>query len=103
NPLAIAAEPLEHDASVDQREERVIVTAPDVGAGVDPGAALANENVAGAHELASTPLHAQELRVAVATVARRTLSLLMSQVAPLRRARYGARIDSILNVVYGCW
>src|SRR5689334_5777253 len=59
-------------------EQRVVTTTADVDARVEVGAALADEDLAGLDNLAAEALHAQELRVGVATVARRARALLVS-------------------------
>src|SRR5581483_3779833 len=49
-PAALAAAEL--DRALGQGEERVVATAADVGAGVEPGAALAHQDLAGLDGLA---------------------------------------------------
>ena len=53
----------------DQSEQRVVAAAADVVAGVEVGAALADEDLAGVDLLAAEPLHAEALGVGVAAVA----------------------------------
>ena len=59
----------ELDRTVDQREQRVVATDADVAAGVDLGAALADDDRAGGDLRAVEDLHAQALGVGVTTVA----------------------------------
>src|SRR5438132_6340715 len=56
-----------HEA-VDQREQRIVLTATDVLAGLPFRAALPRENVPAQHALAAKLLKSQPLRVRVATV-----------------------------------
>src|SRR5262249_28726598 len=63
-----------HDAG-DLREQGVVLAAADVDAGHEPGPALAHEDRAAVHGLAAERLDAEPLRVGVAAVARRALSL----------------------------
>ena len=44
-----------------EREQGVIASATDVGAGVEVGAALTDDDLAGVDQLAAEPLHAQSL------------------------------------------
>jgi hypothetical protein len=60
-----------------ESEERVIAALAHILARMELGAALANENVASDDVLAAKTLHAATLRIRVATVAARTLTLLM--------------------------
>ena len=53
-------------------EQREVAAAPDVGAGMDLGAALADDDRAGLEELAVVRLDAEVLGVGVAAVARRS-------------------------------
>ena len=64
--VAAGAEP---DVAGGLGEQGVVVAAADVGAGVEVGAALADEDLAGLDELAAEALDAQALGVRVATVA----------------------------------
>ena len=59
----------EVDATVAQSEQRVVLAATDVLAGMELGAALTNDDVAGANMLTAEHLHAESLCVRVATVA----------------------------------
>ena len=49
-------------------EQGVIATAPDIVAGVEVGAALANDDLAGADRLTAVPLHPKPLRIRIAAV-----------------------------------
>src|SRR5688572_7129767 len=73
---------LELHGAVLQREDRVVAAEADVEAGLKLRAALADDDRAGRHGLAAVGLHAAVLRVAVAAVLGRALSLLMSHNAP---------------------
>ena len=55
-------------APADKREQRVVAAAADVVAGVEVGAALAEDDLAGLDLLAAEPLHAEALGVGVAAV-----------------------------------
>src|ERR1700677_4529870 len=57
------------DHAVGQGEEGVIAADADVGPGAKPGAALADQDVAGHDRLAAKFFHAEPLAYAVATVA----------------------------------
>src|SRR5262245_43322925 len=59
----------ELDATVDQREQRVVLGQADIGAGMPFGAALPRNDVAGEHLLAAENLQAEPLAVGVAAVA----------------------------------
>src|SRR5690606_36688683 len=61
-------------------EQRVVATAPDVGAGVEVGAALADDDLAGLDDLAAEALVAEALRVRVATVTGGLCALLVRHV-----------------------
>ena len=60
-----------------QREQRVVSAAADMRTGVELGAALTDQDLAGVDDLAAEALHAEELRVGVATVAGAGRTLLM--------------------------
>ena len=62
----------------DEREKRVILATADVLAGVDVGAVLTNEDLAGVDLLACKALHAKALSVGVTTVAGGAETFLMS-------------------------
>ena len=68
---AILALVLEENNSVDRGEERIVLAAADVPAGLVARAALANENRAGIHELAAESLDAEPLSLGIAAVDRR--------------------------------
>mgnify|MGYP000739033422 CR=1 FL=1 len=59
----------ELNLALDKREEGVVLTTADVLAGVDVGAVLADENLAGLHGLTVKTLGAQTLAAGVATIA----------------------------------
>src|SRR5689334_18864821 len=73
----IFAEALVDDGAVDQGKEGEVAAHADVGAGMDAGAALADEDVAGAHGLAGEDLDAASLALAVAAVAGAALTFLV--------------------------
>ena len=66
--LAVLAVTLELDGAVHQGEQGVVLALADVGAGVDLGAALTDEDVAGEDELPVGPLGSEALGLAVAAV-----------------------------------
>src|ERR1700720_4360103 len=74
---AATAEASELDLPRDQCEQRVVVTAADTETGVEVGAALPDDNLAGIDILAAEALHAKPLRVAVPAVAAGRRALLM--------------------------
>ena len=59
----------ELDRAGDEREQRVVAAAADAVAGVEVGAALADDDLAGVDDLAAEALDAEALGVGVATVA----------------------------------
>src|SRR5262245_26552754 len=59
----------ELDATVDEREQRMVLGQAYIGARVPLGAALTRDDVAGEHVLAGKNLHAEPLTVRVAAVA----------------------------------
>src|SRR5689334_4523812 len=59
---------LEADHAVDLGEQGIVLAAADVQAGLERGSALANQNGAAGDRLAGEALHAEALRVGVATV-----------------------------------
>ncbi len=59
----------ELDRTGREGEQGVVAAAADVDAGVEVGAALADDDLARADDLAAEALHAEALRVGVATVA----------------------------------
>src|SRR3954453_12378079 len=74
---AAAAQVTELDGAGGGREQRVVAASADVEAGVEVGAALANENLAGVDDLAAEPLHTEPLRVGVTPVAGGRCALLV--------------------------
>src|SRR5690349_12286769 len=60
---------LELDRAIDQGEQRVVAAEADARARMEARAALADDDVAGFDRLATIDLHAEVLRVRVATVA----------------------------------
>ncbi len=62
-------------APVDLRKQRVVLAEADVQARPETAAALPHEDRPAGHDVAVEPLDAQPLRVAVAAIARRALSL----------------------------
>src|SRR5687767_2610241 len=96
NRALLAARP-ERRPTVPLGEDRVV--AADAGAvtGAEAGAALANEDHPGLHGLAVEDLHAEHLRVRVATVPRRPETFLVCHlVLLLRRERRLERRDRAL-------
>jgi len=63
--------------AVDQREQRVVLADADIQARMNGGAALANDDAAGADHFAAVDLHAKALCLGVATVARTAACLFM--------------------------
>jgi hypothetical protein len=68
---------IEADMAVGEGEEGVVPSHADVVAGMELGAALADENGAGEDELSAVPFHAETLAMAVAAVACRSLTFFM--------------------------
>ena len=64
-----AAAGAELDRAGDEREQRVVAATADAVAGVEVGAALADDDLAGVDDLAAEALDAEALGVGVATVA----------------------------------
>uniref|UniRef100_A0A0N4ZIQ5 GGDEF domain-containing protein n=1 Tax=Parastrongyloides trichosuri TaxID=131310 RepID=A0A0N4ZIQ5_PARTI len=64
-------------------EQRVVAAKADVFTGVEGGAALTHEDVAGQNLLAAVLLHAKALGMGVATVTRRTTGFLVDRAVPL--------------------
>jgi hypothetical protein len=67
----------EDDGTLDLREQGVVTATPDVLAGVEVCAVLANDNRSGADGLAGEALHAKPLRARIATVLRGAETLLV--------------------------
>lgn len=65
---AVGAAQFEHDLTVGQREQRVVLAHADIDAGMELGAALADENVAGQNGFTAIALDAQTLGMGIATV-----------------------------------
>src|SRR6478672_1015259 len=72
-----AALAAELDRARREGEQGVVTATADVGAGVEVGAALADDDLAGLDDLAAEALHTQVLGVGVATVASGRSALLM--------------------------
>lgn len=68
NLLAILAQTLETNLAVYQSEEGIVASDPNVGAGMNVGAPLANKDVSGENELTVGALHAKTLGLGVTTV-----------------------------------
>src|SRR5260370_40312167 len=66
----VLADPLIAHVAWDEREQRVVAAEANARSRRDPGAALPDEDRAGAHHLAAVDLHSQHLRVGIAAVAR---------------------------------
>ena len=66
--LSVFAQSFKADDAVGEGEEGIVFADADVVAGVELGAALADENVAGEHGLAVGTLDAEEFCLAVSTV-----------------------------------
>ena len=79
NLLTILAQTLEADNTVGLGKQRVIAADTDVGAGVDVGAALADQDVAGQNELTVAALDAQALGLGVTAVTGGANALLMCE------------------------
>ena len=65
-----------------ESEQRVIVTASDIGAGVEVGTTLANNNFAGFDNLTTEALDAEVLSIGVATISGRGRALFMCREFP---------------------
>ena len=70
----------EGDRTGVEREQRVVAAATDAQTRVEVGAALTDDDLAGLDDLAAEALHAEALRVRVATVAGRRGALLVCHV-----------------------
>ena len=75
--LALA---LETDGAVNQSEQSVIAADTDIDTGMDMGASLANQNVAGQNELTVSALDAQALSLGVTAVLGGTAALMVREV-----------------------
>src|SRR5262250_2891161 len=71
------ARAMEGDLAPDRRENRVVLAHADIVAGVELGAALAQDDIAGKHDLAPEAFHAQAPAGAVASVAGTAARFLM--------------------------
>src|ERR1700680_4246632 len=69
DPAAMAAFVVELDDAGDLRVERVVAAHADILAGVEVRSALADDDRSARYELAGEALHAEHLRLRVATVA----------------------------------
>lgn len=78
--LLTAGNVLKLDLSADESEQSVIRSATDIVAGMDLGASLANNDVAGEDCLTVCLLHAESLGLAVASVLSRTDTFFMSEI-----------------------
>lgn len=67
----------EFDHAVDQRKQRVILTQPDIQAGLEFCSVLANDDRTRADELTVKSFHAQSLRITIAPVAGRPATFFM--------------------------
>jgi len=63
--------------TINQGEEGVIFALADASTGMKLGAYLSDENISGANPLSTKTFYAASLSIAVAAVARRTLSFFM--------------------------
>ena len=73
--LAILAHPLKTDLAVYQCEQGVVAANPDVLAGMDMRASLANQDVASQNKLPICTLYAQTLGLGVTAVSRGAAAL----------------------------
>jgi hypothetical protein len=73
----------ELDLTRGKSEECVIVSATDVGTGVEVGSTLANEDFASLDDLTTEALHTEVLSVRVATVSGRGRTFFMCHEFPL--------------------
>ena len=76
---AILAQTLELDGTVNQSEQGVILADTNVGAGMDVGASLANQNVASLNELTVSTLAAQTLGLGITAVLGGAAALVVSK------------------------
>ena len=77
--LAILAHTLEPHDAIRQSEQGVIGTDAHVRAGMDMGATLTDQNVAGQHELTVGTLHAEALGLGITAVLGGANALLVSE------------------------
>jgi len=59
---------LEMDHAIDPGKERVVAADADIGPGAEPGSALADEYASRRDNLSAEALHAETLRIAIASV-----------------------------------
>lgn len=76
---AVLAQPLELHGAVDQSEQGVILADTNVGAGMDVGASLTDQDVAGQHVLTVSTLDAQALGLRITAVLGGTAALMVSE------------------------
>src|SRR4029077_5997949 len=74
---AVLADPLVHNVAGHEREQSVVATEADARSRRDLRAALADEDGAGAHDLAAINLHSEHLGLGIAAVAGGAASFLM--------------------------
>ena len=86
--LAILAHALELDLAVDQREQGIVLADADVVARMDMRASLANENVAGEHELPVCALGAEALGLGITAVLGGAAAFLMREELETPKLRY---------------
>src|SRR5262249_11710321 len=85
-----AALSVEADGAVDEREERVVASDADVAAGVELGAALADDDAARGHELAGEDLDAPAPGVRCPAVLLAALTFLMRHDESLGAAGFAS-------------
>ena len=76
---AILAQTLKLDGAVNLGEQGVVLTDAHIDTGMDVGASLANQNVAGQNELTVGTLHAQTLGLGITAVLGGTAALVVSE------------------------
>ena len=76
---AILAQALEFDGTVNQSEQGVVAADTHIDTGMDVGASLANQNVAGQNELTIGALAAQSLGLGITAVLGGTAALVVSE------------------------
>ena len=76
---AILTQALELDGTVDQSKQGVVLADTNIGAGMDVGASLANQNVASQNKLAVSALAAQSLGLGITAVLGGTAALVVSE------------------------
>ena len=77
-------------------EQGVVATASDVHTGVELGAALADQDLTGAHPLPAETLHTETLGVGITTVARAGRALLVCNLSVLLRS--ALKLDYLIPV-----